>query len=145
MCLTNKQKTPSILVNEIREFVKSSIKVAEKDIIVYKTMMPVRNQKGQKRKYVSFHQQFIYERGSEYYETGGMKISASLNENFIHIKVDEAFHSWATFKTAYRTKGYNTEIVKCKIPKGAKYIIGDDNDIASDRIVILGKCNKPKP
>ena len=53
--------------------------------------------------------------------------------------ISEGFHSYKTISQARKLgRFYWEHIVKCIIPKGSHYYINNDDEIVSDKIIIIG-------
>ncbi len=58
--------------------------------------------------------------------------------------VERGFHSYRTFETADQYSPYFYAVVKCRIPKGTRYILGDGNEYVSLKIKPLEIVRQPK-
>lgn len=122
MCLTIKGKY------EKTKSDKPLPRVAGRDKIVYKVL----------RRYgddlISFHQMYTYRLGKVYSSSLGVEKAFSVWAGW---KVEKGLHAYINRVTAENDL-YNASIVliKCRIPKGAKYYLGMNGDIVSNRIIL---------
>ena len=126
-------------------------KIAEKDIICYKLLRPGINE----NEYLAPFKHFKYISNRLYktrmtkgdVELGAFDIRASsskrkmLNKGYPLISIVKGFHS-AMNKTRLRGNSQYGKIVKCIIPKGAKYYKGLTNLLVSDKIIITNEIVK---
>lgn len=100
-------------------------RIAMEDRVVYKVI-----QKNNK----SLHQDFQYKPNTLFRLRKKLKIFRVGDYN----EINEGFHSYVNFVTAAKRCSYiltfNTKLVEFIIPKGAKYYLGDMNDIVSTSI-----------
>lgn len=108
MCLITTQKEPLI---------------AEKDILVWKLI---------NKNNVSLHQRFFYSPNKLF-----PKVGLNIFSSCVHKRIFRGYHAFRSRDAARIDRSYqcgDLKVVKFYIPKGAKYYIGDDNDIVADRI-----------
>ncbi len=108
--------------------------VAEAPIVVWKLLTP----SSQTDRYVyPPYYSFRYEFGVEYSSEIGRR-GYSVYEGF------HAFYFNGTPRMR-RIKGtYNVRVYPCVIPKGAKFFIGKDSEIVSDRLIVYRDANHLK-
>ena len=105
--------------------------IAEKDITVYKRLNLNDN---------SPYQFFKYEKGYEYIEHSFLKDETKVFyiwqvKEYYFIK-NKGFHAYRSKNKAEAFRNtYTQKIVKMVIPKGAKYFLGVDSEIVSNRII----------
>lgn len=110
-------------------------KTAEEDIICWKIVCcNAQNQ------YKSYFQLFPYTRGEKYSTKFTYTI---LKDYWVHggyeLNVHKGFHSYRKNSVATRVRDgeEGTKVIKCIIPKGAKYYINKDNtEYCSNQIII---------
>ncbi len=65
----------------------------------------------------------------------------SSNRYSARFSIERGLHAWQSKHIAYNSYTYhirtNARIVEMIIPKGAKYFLGDDGDIVSDKILYV--------
>jgi hypothetical protein len=109
---------------------KTCIKIAKKDIPVYKILYNVDENTGD-----APYQLFRYERGWHYYQEGKYPFSIEIvpRTTYWNIMVEEGLHSYIRKPSILDILG--DRVVKMYIPKGAKYILGRSGDIVSDQLI----------
>ena len=116
---------------------QSKPQIATKDIICYKII--------HKDMTSLFHKEFKWEFG-KVYET---EMTTTHNCFFMHIMVEQGFHSYSTLKSTregYYSSSEPCIAVKCTIPQGSEYYTGNHgvrDGYTSDRI-ILNEIISPK-
>lgn len=101
-------------------------KIADKDIIVWKNLRKAGN-----GIFKSPHQEFIYERGFLYFQTG---IQFSYFDCGYKMEVQRGLHSWKTRKEAQIQKNWPCITFEMVIPKGSIYYEGYLGDIVSNQL-----------
>ena len=100
--------------------IKSGPHIAKKDILVWKVIF---------KDNTSLHRNFKYSPNKSFPK---VKFTMSRYESNL---IYAGYHSFKSREIARFNKTYsNLKVVKFYIPKGAKYFIGDDCDIVSNRI-----------
>lgn len=108
MCLYTQQKTAEI---------------AQKNITVYKTVYITE----QPELIISSALRFFkYKIGLSYKESRWNDSSKSLLIPSLLRMVNYGFHSYVKYWDAFRICGTNKAVLKCVIPKGTKYFLGED-------------------
>ena len=101
--------------------------VATKDITAYKVVIPYT------RSCTSLFWKFNYEYNKLY------TTSFTIHAFDFGFYITEGFHSYKIVSQAHRlNRLYREHVVKCIIPKGSHYFINNDNEIVSDKIIIIG-------
>ena len=59
-------------------------------------------------------------------------------------EVSQGFHSYATLESALNWRGASETVLKCRIPKGTRYILGKGNEIVSLKLELLEIVRGPK-
>lgn len=129
MCLTAKQyfKTKKATL----EAGKGTL--AKEDIIVYKALS-----KRTDGTIMTPYQNFPFEKGNEYYQDdrklGARARKVSVSPITWKLVIHSGLHACTTKEEAQRK--YRADIVaEMIIPKGARYVIGNDEDIVSTRLI----------
>lgn len=134
MCLFSQKRS-----NNVKKLLHSKFDIAPCDILVYKVL---RYDKWQKQ-YTSPYRAEKYVKGLKSQEI--KKRSASY-KNADRIRVDIGLHSCVTLVKAKNVEHScdltNSIIVEMIIPKGAKYVVGNNDDIVSNQL--LWTTNKSK-
>jgi hypothetical protein len=107
MCLYTQQKTAEI---------------AQKNITVYKTVYITEQPELIISSVLKF---FRYEIGLSYKEPRWDDRSKPFMPS-LHKMVNYGFHSYVKYWDAFRICGTNKAVLKCVIPKGTKYFLGED-------------------
>lgn len=107
MCLYTQQKTAEI---------------AQKNITVYKTVYITEQPELIISSVIKF---FRYEIGVSYKEPRWDDRSTPFIPS-LHKTVNHGFHSYVKYWDAFRICGTNKAVLKCVIPKGTKYFLGED-------------------
>lgn len=100
---------------------------------------------GKKGEYESEYRSFNYTKGYYYYETDFNK------RKYNRRVIGKALHSYVlenlpAFSYMFDAASSSPAmiLIECVIPKGAYYYIGDNNDIASSGLVIIGTITPSK-
>lgn len=127
-----------ILIFETKEEAIKASKspsIARKDIIVYKSV--IRNAKNSKNSFSSYFEGFQYDRGYEYEEDSfGIQVYEEISYNSRNSKlmINRGLHSYS--KKPVKRSSY--VVIKCVIPKGAKYWYSKKDGVyVSNRLIIL--------
>lgn len=108
-------------------------KIAKEDIIVYKIYQLSKN-----GRYMSIHQESYHDKGTQF------KVRLGITFNYWDFEVHEGYHSFID-KPSQEDLYYGYCIVRCIIPKGAKYFKGGinstyiTNGYVSDSLIIVGE------
>lgn len=115
---------------EAREFAKG--KIAGKAITVYKTMSEYPD-----GTLYSAVQQFQYELGMHYYQTGKRKVNKSItNCAGWKVRINSGLHSFDNINLANANLYSNKLIVECRIPKEATYWRYNGYVVSTDLIIV---------
>jgi len=105
--------------------------IAKSDKIVYKAL----GRQLSKNRYKAPYRDFIFERGTHYYQVGKQFTSrVTLDSDdcrYYRLKIDRGLHACLTKKVA-QNKGHVERMI---IPKGAKYFIGKFGDIVTNQLI----------
>ena len=131
MCLTVKKRAKL----HTQEQLESMFKTADREITVYK-VFKVKKRGKYIIKLISPYQNFEYHLGCEY--------SAPMNirQSWGSITVVRGIHAFRANRKNCKMRGFNKNtsndfvIIPCKIPVGAKYIKGQENEITSDTLIL---------
>lgn len=134
MCLTFYTKTGNPY---------SAVLTAKKDITVYK-VVELRPDNTYRSQYVSFKYNLgqHYKSGENWPEGICYTQEPLIGGDVYRHMIFFGFHSYDTLPFAQIKleqswdDSIQTYIVECRIPKGAKYIEGDNHDIISDQIIV---------
>lgn len=105
----------------------SKVKIAEKDIIVYKRL------KIQGNRLLSPYTFFEYKLNKEY------TVKTKLSDKTLR-EVNRGLHAYQTEQKAKDTKYPSDAIYIAKIPRGAIYKLGTNDDIVSNKLKVIKKC-----
>lgn len=114
------------------------VKIASRNVKVYKRLTIKDN-----GKLVSPYLETYYQIGKDKTAIGGFNRTLKEFENkkkhWIIIDLDEGIHSYSSEKTALnnRLQVYNEDIFLAVIPKGARYLIGQYDEVISDKLRIV--------
>ena len=122
--------------------------IAEHDIRCYKMVMRTRGMR--RGKYLSWFRDFEYKLGEEYHEPK-FETAAILDPDFGEGNINYGFHSYAdeSFACRQEDKFSHAVIIRCVIPKGARYYKSSYSDerymqYCSDRLRIDAQLVKGK-
>lgn len=127
--------------------IQNKASIAKKDIYTFKRLKMVRDKNGIILK-APYQSHFHYNLNHLYKEVK-LKIKKGFNNS-----IYEGYHSYyketkpteryfINFNSYYFDKGDEC-IVLCKIPKGSKYFLGENNDIVSNQIILEKIIFEPK-
>ena len=106
---------------------KLNEQVATKDITAYKVVIPYT------RSCTSLYYRFNYKYNKLYIT------SFAIHAFDFGFYITEGFHSYKTISKACKLSGLDwMHIVRCVIPKSSHYFINSDDEIVSDKIIIIG-------
>ena len=115
------------------------ILIAGEDIVCYKVMLKHYN----KNEYESVYQNYVYLRNQINPIVDLVIRTRQHPGNHILSCIDEGYHSYATLKTARESvlSGEKRVVLRCIIPRGAKYIYDDKYNLGdlvyvSDQIIL---------
>lgn len=137
MCLT-------IKTNEtIEEAIQKYKRIATKNIIVYKIFHKKEwnNQYGKGCSYISPYRNYSYRLGYHYYQTG-KKFTYTMWCISSILNIFEGLHAYRginyirTYYKAALIHKNKYAIIKCIIPKGSEYYVGNAGDIVSDNLIL---------
>lgn len=101
--------------------------VATKDITAYKVVIPYT------RSCTSLFWKFNYEYNKLY------TTSFTIHAFDFGFYITEGFHSYKIVSQARKlNRLYREHVIRCVIPKGSHYFINSDDEIVSDKIIIIG-------
>lgn len=119
---------------------KESAKIADKDIVVYKILLKCSNEI-----YLSPYRGAQYEIGKLY--TANIRYCKRLLDKIDECPITttvigEGLHAYISMGTAsLQAFLINGIVFKAIIPKGATYVLGNDNDIVSTQLKLIEQCH----
>ena len=106
--------------------------IAKKDMVVFKIISPIG---------ISPYRNFKWEPGFHYYQDN-CKLPKNIRQNYSdqwRVRVHIGLHAFTTLYQAEVKKrnwlSQNDMIVEMIVPKGAKYYLGENNDIVSTEMI----------
>lgn len=127
MCLTIRGIKNETALNKLKKYPK----IATEDIQVFKLLKA--------SGYPLYQTKFKYEKGNHYYQKGHPFTFGTYRDwdDNIVLEISEGLHAFKNLTRAQRCKAswHNIRIIKMIVPKGAKYYLGNDEDIVSDQLI----------
>jgi hypothetical protein len=139
MCLYIQTK-PHLRLESAKKAVEDSIRVAEKDMQVWKVFERIGGYCEHPEAYRSPFMHTRYELGKTY-EVDKFEVSIERHRYLMlltkHVPtVSEGIHSFTSKKTGNWLWTFDSAVIRCIIPKGTQYILGTKDDIVSLKLRI---------
>ncbi len=115
--------------------------IAKQEILVYKLLeFPDYSKSGALKSAISPYQCFRYERGFQYTESEFSELITHEN-NKHHLYVYQGLHAYADKNAAIKMQGTllrldnHLILVEMRIPRGAKYFLGTNDEIVTNKLI----------
>lgn len=113
----------------------SELKIAEKDIFVWKRFHLTNYNLSEKNRELGINELKSPYRNENYQLGLTYKAKFDKYHRYSYV-VNKGIHAYISFKAANSRKNYSEVIIKCTIPKGSQYYLGNREDIVSNQLIL---------